>query len=238
MTDKKISDLSASGAIAGADLLELVQSGTNVKGTASQFLDRTAHTGAQAISTVTGLQAAIDLKADLAGPTFTGVPAAPTASAATSTTQLATTAFATTADNLKANLASPTFTGTANFATLAYSGFAVCVASTQVDSSTAVTVTATSGVARIRLTGNATITLPTAPTLATDGRTVLEVELLQDATGSRTVTWAAQGGDTIAWDSSSTAPSIQTTASKETHFVFRRRQGSTVWRASKTWQEV
>jgi len=44
-------------------------------------------------------------------PTFTGVPAAPTAAAGTNTTQLATTAFVTTADNLKANLASPTFTG-------------------------------------------------------------------------------------------------------------------------------
>jgi len=49
--------------------------------------------------------------APLASPTFTGVPAAPTAVAATNTTQLATTAFVTTADNLKANLASPTFTG-------------------------------------------------------------------------------------------------------------------------------
>lgn len=45
-------------------------------------------------------------------PTFTGTPAAPTASADTNTTQIATTAFVTTADNLKANLASPTFTGT------------------------------------------------------------------------------------------------------------------------------
>ena len=47
-----------------------------------------------------------------ASPTFTGTPAAPTAVAGTNTTQLATTAFVTTADNLKANLASPTFTGT------------------------------------------------------------------------------------------------------------------------------
>ena len=37
------------------------------------------------------------LKADIAGPTFTGTPAAPTASAGTNTTQLATTAFVTTA---------------------------------------------------------------------------------------------------------------------------------------------
>ena len=52
------------------------------------------------------------LKANLVSPTFTGTPAAPTATAGTNTTQLATTAFVTTADNLKANLASPTFTGT------------------------------------------------------------------------------------------------------------------------------
>jgi len=51
-------------------------------------------------------------KAELASPTFTGTPAAPTASPGENTTQVATTAFVTTADNLKANLASPTFTGT------------------------------------------------------------------------------------------------------------------------------
>jgi len=38
-------------------------------------------------------QTALNLKANLAGPTFTGVPAAPTAAVATNTTQLATTAF-------------------------------------------------------------------------------------------------------------------------------------------------
>lgn len=43
---------------------------------------------------------------------LTGVPTAPTAAAATNTTQIATTQFVTTADNLKANIASPTFTGT------------------------------------------------------------------------------------------------------------------------------
>jgi hypothetical protein len=45
-------------------------------------------------------------------PAFTGTPTAPTATAGTNTTQIATTAFVTTADNLKANIASPTFTGT------------------------------------------------------------------------------------------------------------------------------
>jgi hypothetical protein len=42
----------------------------------------------------TAEQTALNLKANLAGPTFTGVPAAPTAGAGTNTTQLATTAFA------------------------------------------------------------------------------------------------------------------------------------------------
>jgi hypothetical protein len=71
-----------------------------------------------AVSGNTNLQAALDLKANLASPTFTGTPTLPTGSigvtqtAGNSTTALATTAFVTTADNLKANLASPTFTGT------------------------------------------------------------------------------------------------------------------------------
>ena len=55
------------------------------------------------LSSQTDLQSALDLKAPLASPTFTGTPAAPTASAGTNTTQVATTAFVTTADNLKAN---------------------------------------------------------------------------------------------------------------------------------------
>jgi hypothetical protein len=66
----------------------------------------------------TAQQTALDLKANLASPTFSGTPSLPTGttattqSAADSSTKLATTAFATTADNLKANLAGPTFTGT------------------------------------------------------------------------------------------------------------------------------
>lgn len=45
------------------------------------------------ISNVDGLQAALDSKAPLESPTFTGVPSAPTAAVTTNTTQLATTAF-------------------------------------------------------------------------------------------------------------------------------------------------
>lgn len=46
-------------------------------------------------------QFALNLKADLASPALTGTPTAPTATEGTSTTQLATTAFVTSADNKK-----------------------------------------------------------------------------------------------------------------------------------------
>ena len=57
-------------------------------------------------------------KANLASPVFTGTPTLPTGTIATTqtagnnTTEIATTAFVTTANNIKANLASPNFTGT------------------------------------------------------------------------------------------------------------------------------
>lgn len=57
------------------------------------FLDRTNHSGTQAQSTITNLVSDLAAKAPLASPTFTGTPAAPTASAGTNTTQIATTAY-------------------------------------------------------------------------------------------------------------------------------------------------
>jgi hypothetical protein len=57
-------------------------------------VDNTADT-AKPVSTVQ--QTALDLKANLASPALTGTPTAPTANAATNTTQIATTAFVTTA---------------------------------------------------------------------------------------------------------------------------------------------
>ena len=58
------------------------------------------------------IETAIGTKADSASPTFTGTPAAPTAAAATNSTQIATTAF------VQAQKASPTFTGTTTTAAL------------------------------------------------------------------------------------------------------------------------
>lgn len=86
---------------------------TTLTGKPSTFVP-SAHSHPQ--SEVTNLVSDLALKAPLASPTFTGVPAAPTATAGASTTQIATTAFVTTADALKANLAGAnTFTGVNTF---------------------------------------------------------------------------------------------------------------------------
>lgn len=58
-------------------------------------------------SDIVNLTTDLALKAPLASPTFTGVPAAPTATAGTNTTQLATTAFVTAAAALKENVIAP-----------------------------------------------------------------------------------------------------------------------------------
>lgn len=50
--------------------------------------------------------------ANIASPTFTGIPRAPTAAAGNNSTQIATTAYVDAADSLKAPLASPALTGT------------------------------------------------------------------------------------------------------------------------------
>lgn len=63
-------------------------------------LDNTSDTN-KPVSTAT--QTALNLKANLASPTFTGVPAAPTATGGTNTTQVATTAFVQTAISGKEN---------------------------------------------------------------------------------------------------------------------------------------
>ena len=72
------------------------------------------------------------------------------------------------------------------------------------NSSTAITLDLTNGTVQIiTLTGNATITMPTA----TSGKSFI-MYLKQDATGSRTVTWS-----TVKW-AGGTAPTITSTASR------------------------
>lgn len=54
----------------------------------------------------------IAAKANIASPTFSGTPLAPTAAPGTNTPQISTTAFVQAGLTLKANIASPAFTGT------------------------------------------------------------------------------------------------------------------------------
>ena len=68
-----------------------------VRAYAAQSLQSGIGSGDLAIDDTDGLQDALNLKAPLASPTFTGTPVAPTASASTNSTKVATTAFVTTA---------------------------------------------------------------------------------------------------------------------------------------------
>jgi len=78
------------------------------------------------------------------------------------------------------------------------------------NTSTAITVDLTNGtVQNLTLTGNATITMPTAVA----GKSFVII-LSQDGTGGRTVTWS-----TVSWPSA-TAPTITSTASKRDIFSF------------------
>jgi hypothetical protein len=109
-------------------------------------------------------------------------------------------------------------------------------AATAVSSGTAYTIPDTSvNVRQITLTGNATITLP-AYTAPANSVYTLTVFLTQDATGSRTVTWAANGSDTILWDTGTT-PVISGTANYLTIVQFTKLAGITKWYGTMVWRQ-
>ena len=91
---------------------------------ATNFASKDALPTGNALKTVSGteiddefsnIQTSVGTKADLSAPTFTGIPAAPTPTSATNSTQIATTAFTQAAITAgitgKAPIAAPTFTG-------------------------------------------------------------------------------------------------------------------------------
>lgn len=99
MADEKLSELPViSDPLLGSDQFYIVRSGVSYQGTLDQIIAQVPTTVAWGDITGTlgnqaDLTAALALKAPLASPTFTGVPAAPTAAPGTNTTQIATTAF-------------------------------------------------------------------------------------------------------------------------------------------------
>lgn len=167
---------------------------------------------------------AVVTKADLNSPALIGTPTAPTASAGTNTTQLATTAFVTgavnTATSTKAELNSPTFTGTpsaptasvgTNTTQLATTAYVVAQVSDYAPTKAGVNATGTWG---INISGNAatctTASSIVAPTvtagtlyqgdpsgnLSTVATTyTVMVQRRVYATGTVRVIWSLQSGD-------------------------------------------
>ncbi len=75
-----------------AKLAEISENAT-ANSTDADLRNRATHTGTQPIGSVNGLVAALDAKAALVSPTFTGTPTAPTPETSTGDTSIATTAF-------------------------------------------------------------------------------------------------------------------------------------------------
>lgn len=166
--------------------------------------------------------------APIASPTLTGTPAAPTAAADTSTTQLATTAFVLG----QSGTTSPVVDGVAAAGSATRWSRADHVHPT--DTSRAPTVEAvnavaasgasqtlpdpsTTGMSRIVLTATCTFTFPTAVA----GKSFY-LALVQDGTGSRTVVWP----DSVKW-ANDVAPTLSTGAADKDVFSFSCDDGAT-----------
>lgn len=180
---------------------------------------------------LSGIPTSTDLnaKAPLASPNFSGIPLAPTASAGTNTTQLATTAF------VQGILNGPTFTGvpaaptasagtnTTQLATTAFvqaEGFAKTsvvqnFTAAQRAEVTAITFAATmtpnfndSNNFSVTLTGTGRIANPTNQVAGQSG----SIFITQDGTGSRVLSWGDSGGTSAWYWAGGTAPTLSTGA--------------------------
>ena len=162
-------------------------------------------------------------KANIAAPTFTGVPAAPTASQGTNTTQVATTAFVNA--EIAADTASKANLGTTNTFTALqtlnaglavdgpYKQTAEAVGALAIDLATGNYFTKT-------ISGNSTFTFTNPPASGTVGSFTLEL-----THGSGTVTWPSSVKFPL-----DTAPTL--TAGKTHLFVFVTDDGGTRYRGA------
>jgi len=156
-------------------------------------------------SSLVSTQADVAAKANIASPTFTGTPAAPTAAVSTNTTQVATTAFvvAEIADEVGTTVqafdADTAKTDVAQTFSAAQRG----TITTLTDGATVTPDFAASNNYVLTLGGNRTIANPTNLTAGQSG----SIFLVQDGTGSRTAAWGSY------WDfAGGTAPTLTTTA--------------------------
>jgi hypothetical protein len=117
----------ASPTFTGTVVLPSTTSIGGVSATELVYLDGVTSNVQTQLDAKLGTATAASTYAPLASPSLTGVPTAPTAAAATSTTQIATTAFV---DTSFAKLASPAFTGTPTAPTASFGANNTTVATT------------------------------------------------------------------------------------------------------------
>jgi hypothetical protein len=98
-----------------------------------------------------------------------------------------------------------------------------------VNTGTAITVSANSNIVRYTLTNNCTITLPSGQPTGTNAMKSIVVMLKQDATGGRTMAFAAPSGQSIKYNNSATQPAVVSDANKVTIYVCQKYDGDTAW---------
>ena len=173
--------------------------------------------------------------ATIASPTFTGVPAGPTAAANTNTTQLATTAFVMTEVGDYLPLAGGTLSGAIVGADQIISAPVLkdvgetCVANATSGSTDTIDLE-DGNVHNVTLTANCTFTFSNPPASGTSGSFTLFLN--QDGTGSRTATWPGS----VKW-AGGTAPTLTTTASRTDILVFTTIDAGTIWYGAVSGQD-
>ena len=238
----------------------LTVSGNTTLGAAGKTITSTgaaAHTGTKTISTNLTVSGNTTLGA--AGKTITSTGAAAhtgtktistnlTVSGNTSTTKATVTSLFTSSGNTNINVsgANGAFANTAsigvfsnnvNFSSKKIRNFTEDAMSYRA-SSTAITLSAVRNVQRVSLTGNATVTLPTAMPGSTEAIKTIVVIFKQDATGSRTMAFAAPAGETLLFNNSATLPAVSSAANKVTIYVCTKFDGDTRWYVSQSFIEA
>jgi len=238
----------------------LTVSGNTTLGAAGKTITSTgaaAHTGTKTISTNLTVSGNTTLGA--AGKTITSTGAAAhtgtktistnlTVSGNTSTNKATVTSLFTSSGNTNINVsgANGAFANTAsigvfsnnvNFSSKKIRNFTEDAMSYRA-SSTTITLSAVRNVQRVSLTGNATVTLPTAMPGSTEAIKTIVVIFKQDATGSRTMAFAAPAGETLLFNNSATLPAVSSAANKVTIYVCTKFDGDTRWYVSQSFIEA
>ena len=103
---------------------------------------------------------------------------------------------------------------------------------------TGLTISSTRNINRYILNNNATMTLPSSMPGKTDSVKSIILHFVQDATGGRTMTLAAPGGETISYNNSASQPPVASGANKVTIYTATKFHGDTVWYVSLSFIQV